>query len=159
MSTPPTTPPPTLTGHEPITVRFTDGHEETLQLCELSLRELHAFLTAMDREDSSTLVELSMRREKGWADTLTAESAAEVLERATQVNFTKAMRVAAKDASLALKLQPIVARTLDTVKQAQAMQELEAELRNVVGSTLSSPPSPAPLPSASVGETGSVSST
>lgn len=75
---------------EPVMVRLRDGSEREMRVRVVSVAELPAFLSVQENEPA--VIELVMRQEKGWADTLHPRSHFELVEVIRALNFPLALQ-------------------------------------------------------------------
>lgn len=131
----------TLVNAVPIAVTCRDGKKETIELKELSIRQLYGFIEHFGENNSPALAALCAGREAGWPDTLSDESFGAVVKEAIRLNFPRAAALVSADITVAARLAPAIIRLV----RAEAL---------FAGAT-SKTSSPAPAASVSPAATGS----
>lgn len=131
----------------PFEVTHLDGTKQTIELRQLSIRQLYKFAGFAAADASAELVALCAGQPLEWIDTLADDSYGALLQRAHELNFQRAVLLVARDPLIAAKFLPLLLR----------LQAAEKALQNL-GPT-SPAPSPAPASSASAAEIGSAAST
>jgi hypothetical protein len=137
----------TLVNATPVPVKYRDGKEETIELRQLTIRQLYKFAELATTDSSPEMVALCCGKPADWIDQIDDDSYGLLLKRVHELNFQRAVQLVTKDPLVAAKLLPLLLR----------MQEVE-KLLPTLGIT-SPAPSPVPASSASVEATGSAAST
>lgn len=136
---------PPIVNAQPITVAYRNGQSETLNLGELSIRNLYRWIEHLSARDTPALVALCVGKPVDWIDTLTDESYGELSRLAFELNFPRATALSGKDVTVASLMKPILLEI--------------ARLAPDSDGAPSSDKSPEPAASASAAATGSESST
>jgi hypothetical protein len=133
-----------LANEHPVAIIYRDGRTETINLGELSIRNLYRWIEHFSRNDVPSLVALCAGKPLDWVDSLTDDSFGDLSKLAFELNFPRATALSSKDVTVAALLKPSL---LQIASLAQASD-----------GPLSSVKSPAPAASASAAAIGSESS-
>jgi hypothetical protein len=131
----------------PIEVCYRDGHKETINLGELSIRQLYVFIKQLGASDTPALVALCAGKPPEWIDTLSDDSFDALASQAIKLNFTRAVARAKSDPVAAAMLAPLALSFANVMRSQQTLGSFGSDL------------SPAPAASESAAETGNGSST
>ena len=135
----------TLVNDEPLAVKYRDGTTDTIELRELSIRQLYEWIERFSDRDTPALVALATGRDAAWVDTLDDASFATLGAAAIKTNFPRAETMMRQDITVAARLLPIL--------------QLLAHAETLALGIPSPSKSPAPVASESAAASGSVSST
>lgn len=95
---------PFLSKSEPVAVEFRDGSKGTVDVSELSVRKLYHFCEHLSKTDPSAIVSLCCDKPDQWIDTLTLESFNALSQKAFDLNFQNAVRLAGSNPIVAAKI-------------------------------------------------------
>lgn len=137
----------TLVNAVPVEVTHLDGSKETVELRQLSIRQLYRFIELATQDATPEIVALCVGQPSPWIDTLSDESYTDLAQQCHEQNFPRAMRLSAKDPLIAIRVAPLAVR----FQQAQAMLPQLG--------TASPAPSPVPVSLGSAAAAGSAAST
>ena len=96
----------------PIAITYRDGKTETIELRELTIRQLYKFIEFFGDNNSPALAALCAGREDNWSDTLSDSSYAAVVKEAIRLNFPRAETIMAGDVTVAARLTPVIRRVI-----------------------------------------------
>lgn len=135
----------TVLNATPIAVTYRDGKTETVELRELTIRQLYKFIEHFSESNSPALAALSVGRDANWPDLLSDDSYGAVVKEAIRLNFPRAAKLISADITVAARLSPAINRLVIA--------------EDLLAGGPSKPTSPAPVASVSPEATGSESST
>lgn len=140
----------TLLATTTVAVTFAEGTAATVEVRRLTIRQLYVFARHLGAMEGPELVALCTGKPVEWCDTLSPEGFAALHKGALELNFTNAAKLAEGDPRVAAAVVPFVqdARLVAILGGAAEAASLGRS------GPLSSP---APAPSESAAETGSVS--
>lgn len=92
----------------PVAVTFRSGSSTTIELKELSLRQLYKFIAHAAADETPQLVALCAGKSLEWVDTLTDESYGALAAAAFNLSFLRAVGLMKSDPTVSAKLTPLL---------------------------------------------------
>ena len=102
-----------LLGKQDVVVTLRDGTKETVSVSVLSIRKIQDYMLLQD--SLADTIELVCAKEKGWADTLTLESAFELDEIARKLNDPFLEKFIQRQMNAIAKMKPMHQKVTDQV--------------------------------------------
>jgi hypothetical protein len=136
----------TLVNATPIGVKKLDGSQETVEVRQLTIRQLYRFAELASAIAMPEIVALCTGKPPEWIDTLQDDSYGLLAAKSWELNFPRAVKQVATDPLIAARFLPMI----------QQLQAVEKILPNF-GAGLNAP-SPVPASSASPAASGSAAS-
>lgn len=137
----------TLINALPVEVLLLDGTKETVNLRQLSIRQLYRFAELAAADSTPEIVALCADKPVQWIDGLDLEAYGTLVQKCHELNFQRAVILVAKDPLIAARLLPLLLRLDAATKLLPSFGDSSKDQ------------SPAPASSASMAETGSAVST
>jgi hypothetical protein len=75
----------TIAGGVELEITHLDGSQETVKVRQIPISKINSFIMSLG--DEAVTIEFYCDKEKGWADTLTTQSASEVADKGQELNL------------------------------------------------------------------------
>jgi hypothetical protein len=109
----------TIIGSKPVNVRYTNGHQEDIEIRAVPVRLMPRLSTAFLTHDEGTLIELYTGKKPEWSDSLTPESVEAVLATGEEMNRDPFAAYAARTLARS-RLLASLSGTKETTEPAKA---------------------------------------